>query len=283
MKKIIYTGLVLASFLLFTSSQKRHVVPTLDELRENLFVSNTCTWYDEEKEGKKEVVFSISNKYGNSKQTPHDQCTGGSSIALRYLFAVENITGCETWYNPKSFYKNSQFHQNFTTIFGVNPIDKVIPDANGKKETGFRFFNVKAMETIFTKLYAKPSTKYQGVAYQKVYDLSLKTYVADMASVIASILKDKKKFEKVAQEYLDKAKKDKNFNGIDATDTYRQTHFAELSFACKNYDDTKAINRLLGIMLRRQSDGTLKVILGAFKNMLKDYDKETFEKYKNAF
>ena len=104
-----------------------------------------------------------------------------------------------------------------------------------------------------------------------------------MADAMALILKDKEKFEKIAKEYLEKAQKDKDFNGITATNEYRENYFPDLEFKCKNYNATNAVNRLLGIMLRRQADGTLPIILNMLKTVLKDYDKETFEKHKNSF
>ncbi len=263
MKKIIYTSLFLMSFTLLSSSKNSFFTPTLEQLREELLLGNTCTWYEnEERDGKPEVILDLTNeKTGEKyKNKPYNHCAGGTTIAFRYISAIGTITESETWYNPQTFFATNSFNQKFKDIFGVNPIAKVIPDANKSKEKGFRFFDNKAIETIFNKLYAKP-----------------------MVDVMAFILKDKKKFEKIAKEYLNKAQKDKNFNGITATNEYRETYFSDLEFKCKNYSATKAMNRLLGIMLRRQADGTLPIILNTLKTVLKDYDKETFEKHKNSF
>lgn len=288
MKKIIYPSLLLMSLMLFSSSKNSFFTPTLEELREELLLSNTCTWYEsEERDGKQEVIFERTNqKTGEQyKNYPYNQCTGGSTVALRYLFATGTITEIETWYDPKTYFKNNGFNQKFKDIFGVNPIAKIIPDANKSKEKGLRFFDNKALETIFNKLYAKPTTKIKGteVTYQKIYDISLKEYVADMANTMALILKDKKQFEKMAKDYLNRLQKEKDFNGITVTNEYRETYFPEMEFKCKNYSATNAVNRLLGIMLRRQIDGTLPIVLNTIKTALKDYDKATFEKHKNSF
>ncbi|TAE69856.1 MAG: hypothetical protein EAZ85_12615 [Bacteroidetes bacterium] len=285
MKKIIYGVLFLASFALFSSTKKPLTSISLEELREKLWLQNTCTWYEsEEKNGKQEIIFDLVDKMNYSyKNTPANQCKTITSVAFRYMYSMATITESETWYNPKTYFSDGSFSQKFKEIFGVDPIDKVIVDANGSKDKGFRFFNNKAIETIFNKLYVKPTTELQGVAYQKIYDISLKEYMADMTDVIASILKDKKQFQKIAKEYLERVKKDKKFNGIDATNKYREKYFSQLFFKCKNYNGADAINRLLGIMLRRESDGTLKVMLNSLKTVLNDYDKQTFEKYKNIF
>ncbi len=285
MKKIVYTCLFLTSFILFSSSKKSYSPPTLEELKENLLYANTCTWYDAQRDGKPEIIFDREDKKSGEKYQnyPINQCSNSSSLGFKYFEAIGSITQSTNWYEPQTYFSENNFNQSFKDIFGVNPIDKVIPDANGSKEKGFRFFNNKSIETIFNKLYVKPSTKFQSVTYQKVYDISLKEYFADVANVISIILKDKKNFDKIAKEYFKKATKDKDFNGITATDEYRKKHFPNLGFACKNYDNASSVNRLLGIMLRRQTDGTLKIALNSFKNMLKDYDNTTFEKYKNAF
>lgn len=283
MKKIIYLGLFLASFALFTSSKSQLNPPTIEQVRESFLSNTSLNYYDPQQDGESDMVVEVFSIWTNEKikAIPKTACYSSPAMMYNYLVNAVEYKNNQNWWLPETFYTTPDFKNNFKVLFGLDPIAKMmkIPQNNDNKIHTFKFFNPKALQAAFDKLYVKPETKFQSLTYQKIYDVSFKEYFRESAEIITVILKDKKLFKKLATEYLKKATKEKDFNGLRLVNEYEFDHFsvAASSFKCSKF------NRVLSIMLRRDADASLPVMLSCFKTILKDYDKETFEKYKNNF
>ncbi|MCS6820861.1 MAG: hypothetical protein NZ551_03235 [Microscillaceae bacterium] len=278
MKTKLYAVALLVSLALFFAFTQPALPPTLDEVRQNILL-NTCLTPNRGAEDENTVTITsiFLNEREVVKAVPQNQCEG--SPAYKYYGLVIALDE-EAYWNWAAFYgKRSKFSQNFKALFGVEPIQKIIPLPSEKgldEQYGFRFFNPQALKIAFDKLYVKPTTQFQKLTYQKIYDISLKDYFRDATMLIAEVLKNKPLFERLAKEYFEKAQKETNFEGQILTQTYEQKHYANVGQSQCVY-----FNRILGMMLRRQTDGSLKVMLEALKTILKDYDPETYNRFKD--
>ena len=213
------------------------------------------------------------------------QCSVSPSD-IYYMFYLPLDTNA--YWNAESFSYNSGIRGEFKHIFGEDILKDQIMLPVGKKgeDSGvykhvFRFFNGKAFTTAFKILYKKPDAKFNELILQKIYNVTLKDYDRDAGNLISHILTNKKLFKQWADNYILKAKTDTAFDGITYADKAGDTLIGKAVYpkvTCMTW-----ANRLLGIMMRRQCDGTLPDLLTCFKTVLKDYDPEYYSKIKDNF
>lgn len=211
------------------------------------------------------------------------QCTVSPSL-IYYSFYLPLDTNA--YWNASSFSYNASVRGEFKNLFGEDILKDQITLPVGKNGDSqhppvFRFFNGKAFSAAFKILYKKPGDEFQGLVLQKIYDATLKDYDRDAGNAISHILSDKKLFKQLADDYLAKAKTDTSFDGVSFTNKAADTLIGKAVYSQLKCMD--ASNRLVGIMLRREIDGTLPILLANFKAILKDYDPEYYTKVKDSF
>jgi hypothetical protein len=169
----------------------------------------------------------------------------------------------------------------------TNLIKKRVETKTGTK---FNYFDAMAIEATFKALYKKPTEKFKGIAtYQRIYNASVKEFAIESASFMAEVMQNKKGFEEVTAKYKKAMETSDEFYGGSLPDKVWETIFDKSKLQKDEdyyyYPDKKCgyAQDILLMMVRRNIDGTLPTLLKLFKQILQDYDKPTFEKYKNAF
>ncbi len=295
MRKILFILVLLLSGLVFISASKsRSPTHNPDEYfntiiksffgQEDHFIMNpmpndfpdTSIYYQEFGRSRSGFVGYV-NLYARR------QCTISPSL-IYYAFYLPLDTNA--YWNAESFSYSAGVRGEFKNLFGEDILKDQITIPYGDRDAMnhlpvFRFFNGKAFSAAFKILYKKPDNKFEGMVLQKIYNATLKDYDRDAGNAISHILSNKKLFKQIADEYLAKAKSDTSFNGVSYINKAADTLIGKTLY--KQLTCMDASNRLLGIMLRRQIDGTLPVLLTNFKTVLKDYDPEFYAIIRDNF
>lgn len=156
-------------------------------------------------------------------------------------------------------------------------------DYNGKT---LEWINYKAagVQAVFDKLYVKPDGKMQGYLWQEIYNATAKEYVRDITRVIVKAMANKPQFENFAKQYLQQAMSKADFNGLEFIYKTGETLLTDLKWQSSSgwamYPDKYIV---LGVVLRRQADGSLPVLLKCLKTLLKDYDTEFYNQMATQF
>ncbi len=126
-------------------------------------------------------------------------------------------------------------------------------------------YNPAAIKAAFGLIYLSPSTEVGGVRAQAAYDTLFKTFVRREANAIALLL-ERPTLARDAKAFVN--------HSLDVPDdaTTEQWKLA------KNFGGPLADEpRLIGMILRRQYDGTLPQVITILRTILKDYDREAFK------
>src|SRR5262249_41156795 len=119
--------------------------------------------------------------------------------------------------------------------------------ALAKKTTGaLTRYDGKAVEAAFAALYLPPSTMAGGMRASAIYDTLFKSFVAQKAEVIATVL-DRKGFLVRKAKELETAARDPKLDGLG----WQYKMVEELAGPLQNE------SRLIGTLVRRQADGSL--------------------------
>ena len=214
------------------------------------------------------------------------------------MFKKTNAEGQVKYYNPASLCENSpayfyydiantvssfdkhegyraEFKANFKSAFGKDlmlPALKMKAKNYDKSAQLFNQFSGLALQAAFDKLYKKPEATFEGVAMQKIYDNALQSEFRAMANVVTEVNKKKAAFLKEAAAYKTKALTDAKFDGQDFSEKASERLLGKDDGTAECIGYYKS--RVVGIMLRRQVDGSLPVLLNCMNTMLKDYDPE---------
>jgi hypothetical protein len=193
------------------------------------------------------------------------RCNWGSSFVAKSL--MRGLDTARNGFGPEVI-------SRFKTLFGAD-IFKTPVKLAGKYDDGtpvlWQQYNSLAIQAAFDKLYQKPSEGFQGTALQKIYDISLKQYVRETTNLIITVQSKRTTFDALAKKYMLKATTDPDFSGL--TFAWEATQKLKLDgeFSCLyGASDT------IGTMLRRQSDGSLPILIACLKTVLKDYDNEYY-------
>lgn len=229
------------------------------------------------------ISISTTNNDRVYKEYAMKMC--GTTPSYMYYNMYISLDSNAYW-NYTSFSYDKNFRDRFKKLFGEDIIASsfktVSNDAQDNTPSEFRFYNPKALEAAFDQLYLPPTANYKGIPLQKIYNISLKEYIRVIGRTLSTIFRKKPEFEKLAAEYLSKAKTDKEFNG----QTYSYEAAAQLlgnddiRYQC--FDERGPV-RIVSIILRRQCDGSLPAVIKLYKKLVKDYDPEYFEEIKSSF
>jgi len=176
---------------------------------------------------------------------------------------------------------------NFKQAFGKDLLGHSLQlpgkDYN-KKPMYLKQFKADALKKAFDKLYKKPTEDFDGFAMQQIYDVTVKEYFRSCARVIADIMKKKPTFILLAADFKKKAVTNKDFYGPDAAYDIQKNILGDDYTPGQGMDSCMdGVDKLIGMMVRRQIDGTLPTLLSCTKTMLKDYDPEFYATIQSKF
>jgi hypothetical protein len=216
----------------------------------------------------------------NAKVYPCNFC--GRSPAYEYYSLYISLDSNAYW-NDDSFSYDRNFTDRFKALFGQDILKTKIKMAQKDyegKNLEWRHYKAEGLKAAFDKLYQKPTDKFHGYPLQKVYNLTCKEYVRGIANLVVKVFSKRPEFDKYAKQYMQDALTKPDFEG--------QEFGNEVSLKLLGSSEGDCIDdyyksRIVGIMLRRQCDGSLPVLLSSLKIMLKDYDPEYFAKVNAKF
>jgi hypothetical protein len=173
------------------------------------------------------------------------------------------------------------------TLFGQDIIkDKIKMAQKDYNGQNMEWINYKAagVQAIFDKLYVKPEGKIKGYLSQEIYNTVARDYVRDITRVVVKAMTRKPEFENYAKQYLQQAINKADFNGLEFIYATGEKLLTDLKWQSDSgwamYPDQYIV---LGILLRRQADGSLPVLLKCLKTLLKDYDTEFYNQVSSKF
>jgi hypothetical protein len=179
--------------------------------------------------------------------------------------------------------KNSTPVKNFKTAFGADlfkPALKLAAYEMGtNKKATMNMFNAIALKQAFDKMYLKPTESVDGFALQKLYDISMKAYLQDCCNVIADVMNKKALFLKLAANYKLNATTKKYFNGVNESFAASDKLLADKEYQCID----NRHSRIVGMLLRRQIDGSLPTALNCLKTIVNDYDPSFYSQISSKF
>ncbi|MCG6168685.1 hypothetical protein [Leptospira sanjuanensis] len=240
----------------------------------------------------KESKFSASLQdfIGRSKQDPLWEFLGNdpswmfAKSALVFALLEEsgfslNASRCN---NPICF-QDALLHWNFEdakilgsatqTLIGVSLITKIEKLPNG---SFFVFYNPSGIVLLFKKILDDRDSYLRNPNMQKIYDAEVKQWFRNKISIIREIMQNKERFRKIAVEYRNAAFNRADFNGAETS-----RKIAE-ELVCSKYEFKLSIDpdkkecdeRWIGMLIRRQIDGTLPTILSIINRFLFVFDSE---------
>ncbi len=205
----------------------------------------------------------------------------GTSPAYFYRYMAEGIGAVDA----ESGYKKESL-LNFKQAFGKDlllfPGIKIAGKNYNGKTMYMNQFKADALKTAFDQLYKKPTENFDGYTLQRIYDIAAKEYFRSCATVIADVMKKKKQFIQLAIDYKKQVMTNKTFYGPNASVKAEEKLLGENyspNIDCMDF----GADRIIGIMMRRQIDGTLPTLLTCVKTILKDYDPEFYTTIQSKF
>lgn len=178
--------------------------------------------------------------------------------------------------------KYVELPESFKRIYGKTLLKKAPAELKNFKNI---FYDGAALQEAFNKTYVKPNTNLDGFVMQKVYDISIKEFARVCTKVMIDVLQNKTKFNQQVTAY--KSLKQKHYySGInfcyEASGKILGEDYVEKKLTPKEASCiTEKSSRIVGMMMRRQIDGSLPAILTCIKTVLKDYDPTFYEQVKN--
>jgi len=154
-------------------------------------------------------------------------------------------------------------------------------------------YDAQGLQQLFNRLYPPPGTSISGIPSQQVYNLVFKDYVRGVAHIWSAAVSNAATFKQMAQRYAAKAfaNDSSHFDGfmysIEHTPTILGVKWRDIASRRDAAQGGQVMgdnayrytDRLVGILLRRQIDGTLPTVLGCLKRVLRDYDPEAYAQY----
>lgn len=222
------------------------------------------------------IHYSLTENKRTNTYCAKRQCDASPATLYFSLYKPFDPTDpdCGSYY---CFMYDKDMQGRFKGLFGRDILKQQIVSARkDSKKTVLRYFNTETIQATFNKVYMKPEIQFRGIGLQTVYNFVLKSYCRDAGEIIRQSLSQKALFEKLSAGYLEQMKKDTLFDGK----TYSENAAIQLlgEKAKRQYSclESRLSGTIIGIMLRRQCDGTLPVIVNCFKTVLKDYDPEYY-------
>lgn len=178
--------------------------------------------------------------------------------------------------------KYVELPESFKRIYGKNLLKKAPTELKNFRNI---FYDGTALQEAFNKTYIKPTTNIDGFIMQKVYDISVKEFARVCTKVMIDVLQNKSKFNQQVIAYKS-LKQQHYYSGInfcyEAGDKILGEDYIAKKLTPKEASCiTEKSSRIVGMMMRRQIDGSLPVILNCIKTVLKDYDPSYYNEVKN--
>lgn len=178
----------------------------------------------------------------------------------------------EPWKYSNAFaFPTAENQANLETAFRKAFGKALVKSRTGDGPEALVAYDPAALQAAFDRVYPKPSTLLDGVPAQTVYDVLFKDWVARRAELLADVLGRPGVLEEGAQAYRT-ASAAKGFEGA----SFGYDLAGKLKGPLQNE------GRFLGMLVRRQLDGTLPTIVGCLKRVLRDYDPATFRRLDKA-
>lgn len=287
LKSLVVTVLVITTCLGLYAFKKYQQVKTAADVFKNIMYNAiyTTSSYDKKVWADSTLTFKRPTTWDSTvMETVGPDGICGTVPSYFYYNMAMSIGADDVNYSGYSKQNLLEFKQ----AFGKDLLGANVPLAGrnfDKKPKVMKQFKADALKAAFNKLYKKPTEDFDGFAMQRIYDIAAKDYFRNCAQVVADVMKKKALFVKLSLDYKKQATTKKEFYGPDASYEAMKKILGEDynpgqgTDGCMEY----GADRILGIMMRRQLDGTLPTLLICAKTMLQDYDPEFYNTIKNAF
>jgi hypothetical protein len=171
--------------------------------------------------------------------------------------------------NSATFFDAATIRAAFKQLFAWEPPEHN-PEAPGFAGNTFNKYDAKKIKALFDRYYMKPTDMFGQIPAQAVYDVAFKRWVTRLANEIATVKGKvpKSKWPKLFKEYQAAAK-------ANGTAFKGQEFLKQLAQNVAEEDPAmEGAGRALGIILRRNADGTWPTVAGLLKKVIADYDPE---------
>ncbi|EQA45173.1 hypothetical protein LEP1GSC050_2814 [Leptospira broomii serovar Hurstbridge str. 5399] len=165
----------------------------------------------------------------------------------------------------------------FQSLIQINLIQKIeiIPSSGISVK-----YNPQAIPLLYNKFYEDAKNTFSGPQLQEIYNLKIKKWLRARVKMTRAILSNKLRFENLSSEYEYGSQNDPNFNGTAASTNISKLIGCSVSdlSTYKDIPGFKCDERWVGMLVRRNNDGSLPVILQTINQILKDFDFEEYQK-----
>lgn len=137
----------------------------------------------------------------------------------------------------------------------------------------FTYYNGAGIRYLFDRLYIGPKAEILGFSAKDLYHFSFRTYLRNRLEILQAMVSDPKRLDSWTKDYKLRSDSDPMFTG-----TLYTQDVAVSVCGSKNYCD----HRFVGMILRRNMDGTLPTVRNILRKITLDYDPELFEQFSGA-
>jgi hypothetical protein len=201
---------------------------------------------------------------------------GRSDTTENYLTEDRIVDWIPSAHQLWSILKNGleDYPSEFSDITGGRAIENApmmsaSTDMVSGYENQFSRYDFIALEKVFDYLYGPPNERILGIRLQKYYDTLFKKTAREFGNNLAMIKSRQEVFNKLAIQYREEFLTRDGFDGYDFTETAMVTLF-------KNERGIDAST--VGMLLRRQIDGSLPSLKNCYIRMIKDYDPDFYNR-----
>ena len=281
----LYMSMSLVILCSFISAEDKKPPANIQELQENFVLGFFVGAAEYSKDSTITLKVKMYPEEPEMQAYIGDHCqTTLGAIYTNFQTAIDQKAD----YSYSSWYGKS-FFENYKRLITGNLIKKSVPTKTG---SNFNYFDPIAIEKLFQTLYKKPTDKFKGIAtYQRLYDASMKNYGIGLADFISKVMRNKKGFDEVTAMYKKDMETSEEFYGMNMPDKSWEKIFPKNELEQSDgyyYYPTKDNecgygSDFLQMLVRRNVDGSLPALLKCFKQILQDYDKATYNTYKDKF
>ncbi|WP_061244871.1 hypothetical protein [Leptospira noguchii] len=159
-------------------------------------------------------------------------------------------------------------------LTGISIVTKIEKLPNG---SFFVFYNSSALILLFKKILDDRDSYLRSSNIQKTYDADVKQWFRNKVSIIREIMQNKERFRKIVGEYRATVSRS-DFDGAETS------HKIADELVCSKYEFKLAIDsekkecdeRWIGMLVRRQIDGSLPALLSVINRFLFVFDPEEY-------
>jgi hypothetical protein len=222
------------------------------------------------------IAYTLEERGRKNKYCAKRQCDVSPATLYFSLYKPFDPTDpdCGSYY---CFTYDKDMQGRFKALFGKDILKQKISSARkDSRKTELHYFNAEAIQAAFNRTYLKSTGTFRGVALQTIYNFTLKAYCRDAGEIIKRAFSQQELFNKLSSGYLEQVKKDTLFDGKAYSEKAAVQLLGEKAKRQYSCMEPRLSGTIIGMMLRRQCDGTLPVLMNCFKMLLKDYDPEYY-------